>query len=221
MSGNETAAVEISKKMLADLFIHCNKKYFDGTLPMPILKISHSKTRLGYMSFKRRMTWKGVKSEDFVISISNYYNMTEEQVEDVMTHEMIHYLIAYTGAKDTAPHGVLFRRKMNEINQRYGRHIRVMTPTRGWTSQKVPERTDCVVLAVKMHDGKCFLSAVSPSSVVKLELQMVKIPEIAWHRWYVSDDPYFCNMPKVRSLRGRIVCAEEFEQWLKKMTPIR
>ncbi|MDY6270467.1 MAG: SprT-like domain-containing protein [Prevotella sp.] len=221
MNGNASMVMELNVKVLTNMFRHCNEKYFGGALPLPILKLSHSKTRLGYMSFTRRVTLKGVRLEKFVISISDYYNMTAEQVEDVMTHEMIHYSIAFSGAKDTSAHGVMFRRKMNAINQRYGRHIKVMTPTSDWTPRRAPAHADCVVLAVRMHDGKCFLSVVSPGSIGRLELQIRRIQQIAWHGWYVSADPYFSNMPKVRSLRGRIVSKEEFEQWLKKMTPVR
>lgn len=136
MNGNASMVMELNVGVLTNMFRHCNEKYFGGALPLPILKLSHSKTRLGYMSFTRRVTLKGVRLEKFVISISDYYNMTAEQVEDVMTHEMIHYSIAFSGAKDTSAHGVMFRRKMNAINQRYGRHIKVMTPTSDWTPRR-------------------------------------------------------------------------------------
>lgn len=221
MNGNASMVMELNVEVLTNMFRHCNEKYFGGALPLPILKLSHSKTRLGYMSFTRRVTLKGVRLEKFVISISDYYNMTAEQVEDVMTHEMIHYSIAFSGAKDTSAHGVMFRRKMNAINQRYGRHIKVMTPTSDWTPRRAPVIADCLVLATKMRDGRCFLSVVCPGSAGKLELQMRGIPEIAWHGWYVSSDPYFSKMPKVRSLRGRVVSEEKLEQWLQKMTLIR
>jgi len=33
---------------------------------------------------------------------------------------MIHYSIAYTGLKDTAPHGVVFRGMADAMNKKYG-----------------------------------------------------------------------------------------------------
>ena len=39
---------------------------------------------------------------DYCISVSSYYQLTLEEIDDVLIHEMIHYTIAYTGLKDTS-----------------------------------------------------------------------------------------------------------------------
>lgn len=51
--------------------------------------------------------------------------MPENEWEDILIHEMIHYFIAYQGLNDNAPHGKLFREKMNEINTKYHRNISI------------------------------------------------------------------------------------------------
>ena len=107
---------QLTLEILEKLFAHCNETYFDGQLPMPKLKLSRAKTRLGQMACKRRggfrlTGWspKAHKYYDFSISISTYYSLSDDELEDVMIHEMIHYCIAYTGLEDSSPHGKIFR----------------------------------------------------------------------------------------------------------------
>lgn len=213
------------EKQLEQLFIHCNNKYFDGKLPVPKLRISHAKTRLGTMSCKRTMkknggimAWMTGKSKsmrmtftDFQISISDYYIMTDEQREDIMIHEMIHYCIAYTGLRDTAPHGVVFRGMMDAINRKYGRHISVMTTTKGWQPRVAPKPVRFLVLGLHMRTGEYFLSSVNRSFAGRLELQISRLREVESHRWIETTDEYFRNFPRVRSLRGRRVTKAVFE----------
>ncbi len=54
----------------------------------------------------------------FKLSMSTYYDMTDKQAKSVLLHEMIHYIIGYTGLKDTASHGVVFRGMMDKLNRK-------------------------------------------------------------------------------------------------------
>lgn len=148
---------------------------------------------------------------DFKISISDYYIMTADQLEDVMVHEMIHYSIAYTGLRDTAPHGIIFRGMMDAINRRYGRHITVMTSTKGWQSRVEPKPSSYLVLGIVMSNGTYFLSSVNPSFAGKLELQIRRVREIAGHQWVRTSNDFFRTFPRVRSLRGRRVTKAEYD----------
>lgn len=213
----------MNTKELTELFNRCNGKYFDGKLPLPRFRVSHSRTRLGYMSCQRVMQRKAglfagsfrritkPAFTDFKISISDYYVMTADQLEDVMTHEMIHYSIVYTGLCDTAPHGVIFRGMMDAINRRYGRHITVMTSTKGWQPRIEPKPMSYLVLGIMTRDGTYFLSSVNPSFAGKLELQIRRVREIAEHRWVRTSNDFFRTFPRVRSLRGRRVTKTEYD----------
>lgn len=216
------------ERKLEQLFNYCNNKYFDGELPLPKLKVSHAKTRLGSMSCKRTIRkekgligWmnggrKAIHAAftDFQISISDYYMMTDDQREDVMIHEMIHYSIAYTGLRDTAPHGVVFRGMMDAINRKFGRHISVMTTTKGWQPRISPKPTKFLVLGLHMRSGEYFLSSVNRSFAGRLELQISRLRDVESHRWVETTDEYFRNFPCVRSLRGRRVTKAVFESKL-------
>ena len=94
---------------MEEWFKRFDQEYFGGKLPLPELGLTRAKTRLGQLAFKRSTRWGRTKIYDFKLSMSTYYDMTEKQAKSVLLHEMIHYIIGYTGLKDTAPHGVVFR----------------------------------------------------------------------------------------------------------------
>ncbi len=108
------------------------------------------------------------KLYDFKISMSTYYHMTEKQAKSVLLHEMIHYIIGYTGLKDMSSYGLVFRGMMDKLNRTYGSDIRVMTSTKGWkVSEQVVKKKKAqgpqtyLILAIEMQDGKHFLSRLS------------------------------------------------------------
>lgn len=105
---------------------------FRGKLPVPELGLTHAKTRLGQLAYKRASRWGRTKLYDFKLSMSTYYDMTDKQAKSVLLHEMIHYIIGYTGLKDTSAHGIVFKGLMDKLNSQYGWDIRVSTSTKGW-----------------------------------------------------------------------------------------
>ena len=208
---------ELTIDYLRQAFEHYNDLIFEGKLPVPKLKWSRAKTRLGQMVCKRKTSWGRTKYYDFTISISNYYKLTKEEIDDVLIHEMIHYSIAYTGLKDTSAHGIVFRGMMDKINRTFNRHITISVRTRNLQARSVQQPKDHLILALKMKDGKYFLSSVNPSAAGKLAISLARAREIAHYAWYQSQDEYFRSMPRVRSLRGRQVSAEVYETMIEKM----
>ena len=208
---------ELTIDYLRQAFEHYNDLIFEGKLPLPKLKWSRAKTRLGQMACKRKTSWGRTKYYDFTISVSNYYKLTKEEIDDVLIHEMIHYSIAYTGLKDTSAHGIVFRGMMDKINRTFNRHITISVRTRNLQARSAQQPKDYLILALKMKDGKYFLSSVNPSAAGKLAISLARAQEIAHYAWYQSQDEYFRSMPRVRSLRGRQVSAEVYETMIEKM----
>ena len=206
-------------------FERFNNEYFGGKLPMPELGLTRARTRLGQMSFKRATRWGRTKLYDFKISLTTYYDMTERQAQNVLLHEMIHYIIGYTGLKDTSSHGIVFRGLMDKLNSKYGWDIRVMTATKGWkVSEQVRQKKESkgpqtyLMLAIAMTDGKHYLSRVNPSFAHRIEAQLSRLHEVASHQWYTTQEPYFEEYPQVRSLRGRRISKADFDKLLNVMT---
>ena len=208
---------ELTVDYLRQAFEHYNDLIFDGKLPVPELRWSRAKTRLGQMACKRKMSWRRTKLYDFSISVSNYYKLTTDQIDDVLIHEMIPYSIAYTGLKDTSSHGIVFRGMMDKINRTFGRHITISVRTRNLQPRTTQQPKDYLILALETKDGKYFLSSVNPSTAGELAISLARAREIAHYAWYQSQDEYFHSMPRVHSLRGRQVSAEVYETMIEKM----
>ena len=211
---------------MEEWFKRFDQEYFGGKLPLPELALTRAKTRLGQLAFKRASRWGRTKLYDFKLSMSTYYDMTEQQAKSVLLHEMIHYIIGYTGLKDTSPHGVVFRGMMDNLNRKYGWDIRVMTSTKGWkVSEQVAEKKKAkgpqtyLMLAIELKDGKFYLSRVNPGFARRIEKQLPMVRELRSHRWYTTQDSYFEDYPQVRSLRGRRITKGDFEKLQNVLSP--
>lgn len=211
---------------MEEWFKRFDQEYFGGKLPLPELSLTRAKTRLGQLAFKRASRWGRTKLYDFKLSMSTYYDMTDQQAKSVLLHEMIHYIIGYTGLKDTAPHGVVFRGMMDNLNRKYGWDIRVMTSTKGWkVSERVAEKKKAkgpqtyLMLAIELKDGKFYLSRVNPGFARRIEKQLPMVRELRSHRWYTTQESYFEDYPQVRSLRGRRITKNDFEKLQNVLVP--
>ncbi len=211
---------------MEEWFKRFDQEYFGGKLPLPELSLTRAKTRLGQLAFKRASRWGRTKLYDFKLSMSTYYDMTEQQAKSVLLHEMIHYIIGYTGLKDTSPHGVVFRGMMDNLNRKYGWDIRVMTSTKGWkVSERVAEKKKAkgpqtyLMLAIELKDGKFYLSRVNPGFARRIEKQLPMVRELRSHRWYTTQESYFEDYPQVRSLRGRRITKNDFEKLQNVLAP--
>ena len=211
---------------MEEWFKRFDQEYFGGKLPLPELALTRAKTRLGQLAFKRASRWGRTRLYDFKLSMSTYYDMTEQQAKSVLLHKMIHYIIGYTGLKDTSPHGVVFRGMMDNLNRKYGWDIRVMTSTKGWkVSEQVAEKKKAkgpqtyLMLAIELKDGKFYLSRVNPGFARRIENQLPMVRELRSHRWYTTQEPYFEDYPQVRSLRGRRITKGDFEKLQNVLSP--
>lgn len=211
---------------MEEWFKRFDQEYFGGKLPLPELALTRAKTRLGQLAFKRASRWGRTRLYDFKLSMSTYYDMTEQQAKSVLLHEMIHYIIGYTGLKDTSPHGVVFRGMMDNLNRKYGWDIRVMTSTKGWkVSEQVAEKKKAkgpqtyLMLAIELKDGKFYLSRVNPGFARRIEKQLPMVRELRSHRWYTTQESYFEDYPQVRSLRGRRITKDDFEKLQNVLSP--
>lgn len=208
---------------LTDAFRQYNHQIFDDKLPVPTLKLSHARTRLGQMAYKRKRKWGRIKYYDFTISISAAYDLPQKELDDVIIHEMIHYAIVYTGLRDSSAHGTVFRGMMEAINRKHGRHITITARRQRLTSTAPHPSTPStyLVLAIETSDGHHFLSSVNPRYADQLALKLSTARGIKSYSWYKSTDSFFASMPRVRSLRGKKINKEQLETMCASMTSLR
>ena len=79
----------VTIEWMEEWFRRFDQEYFGGKLPVPELGLTHAKTRLGQLAYKRASRWGRTKLYDFKLSMSTYYDMTDKQAKSVLLHEMI------------------------------------------------------------------------------------------------------------------------------------
>lgn len=104
-------------------FDDCNMKYFEGKLPVPMFDLLHSFRTCGYFHCDYEQVWFSKKLFNFCISMTDYYDFTTKQFEDILVHEMIHYYLAYFGLDKSCSHGREFKKMAKRLNQTYGLNI--------------------------------------------------------------------------------------------------
>lgn len=209
--------------LLRTWFRQFDALYFGDALPMPRIALSKARTRLGTMACKCHRRLMGRVYSDFCIRISTYYDCTEREYQETLLHEMIHYHITYNHIPDTSAHGRVFRGIMQRLNREHGWHITVSSSMRGHrVSDPVAAQATrtFLVLALVLRDGHRLLSVVSPRSAHRVDAMALAAREVADHRWYMTQDCYFADFPRVRSLRARRVDTALFDEKTATMQPL-
>lgn len=104
-------------------FNQCNMKYFEGKLPIPMFDLLHSYRTCGYFNCDYEQGWFSRTLYNFRISMTDYYDFTPKQFENILVHEMIHYYLAYFGIDKSLSHGREFKKMAKRLNQTYGLNI--------------------------------------------------------------------------------------------------
>lgn len=208
---------DITIERLRGIFYTLNRNYFGSDLPEPRFLLTRSRTILGQFRCTNTLFPKGTK--DHTIKVSTYYEMSEEQLRDIVAHEMIHYHIALNGLKDTSPHGRIFRREMARLNAA-GLNISIRTDTRRWTVAERNHKRERLVMALTTRDGKYMLTVANPKYAQMISRRARNCRDVATWQWFFTDDDRFASYSVVRSLRGRFVTRDEFERQTSTMKPL-
>lgn len=203
-------------------FREYNRQMFHSSLPTPGFRLSNARTALGKLTYMQRRNPAGkVEKYAFTLWVSKLFDFTPEGIDDVIIHEMIHLYIGSRQMRDTSSHGVVFRRIMNEINSRYGRHIEIANRSGGTSPAErakpaAPQSCPPTYFAVvRLKNGTTGIMAVAMTRIFELWRAVGRSPEVEQAEWYVSTDPYFAGFPKSRSPRIRLVGPEEYEPHLR------
>ena len=107
-------------------FDEFNKLIFSGELPkIPILLGSATRV-IGSFTYRVHKNFWGKKAySDLKLRFSTKFDLPENELQDVIIHEMIHYYIHFKNLKDRSAHGPLFKNLMNQINKNFGRNISI------------------------------------------------------------------------------------------------
>ena len=146
--------------------------------------------------------------------------MPENEWNDVIIHEMIHYHIARSNLRDTSTHGTVFRGMMDEINRKYDRHITVshrISPE-ATSPRMAHERWHCICVS-EFPDGTEGITVCSEAMAPRIERGLPKNYRIVSRKWYVSNDLYFNRFPHSRLPRIYKVTASDLQAHIATAVP--
>ena len=177
---------------IKDRFRYFNSRIFVSPLPEPKFQISDAATHAGMFIGKYRADGYPVTVPlECCIRISRRHDLEPTVLDDVLIHEMIHYWLWYNNMRDTAPHGVLFLRLMNEINRRFSRNItvshRITAESRGSDSKVKPH----YILVTRWKDGSEGLTPMARTRIFEMHDVFLRNPDVVEMKWYFTMDPYF------------------------------
>ncbi len=181
-------------------FREFNRLMFDGRLPEPPVSITNAKTYLGVCAFRKHRKWHGrLEYSDFKIRISRRFDLPQDEIDDTIIHEMIHYYIGLFSPVDMPGHSALFRRMMADINTRYGRHISVshrLTPDQ--QEQAIDNRPQRHIVArVVLKDGRTGIKVIPcmERHIRRYHRGMMASGKVSSIEFFQTTDPFFNRFP--------------------------
>ena len=178
---------------------------FGGALPPVPIKPGRAVRSLGSCTYKKRKHLFGrTEYYGFTIRISTRFDLPENELEDILLHEMIHYEILVNQRQDTSAHGRLFRARMKEINENFGRHITVSHRSASLQLCLVADATPVwrMVALVRLKDGRTGIK-VLPDNTRRLRAYRrgLKLSgQVSSIEFYRTADPWFSRFPKSSAL---------------------
>lgn len=201
-------------------FREYNQLIFNGELPEIPIQLSDAKGFLGVCKYKRRKLPDGtVERYDFRLSINARIDMPEDELDDIIIHEMIHYYIGVNKIADTSAHGRVFRQMMKTINEQYGRHI---TISHKYTDEQADQAYGTrprwhAVAVVKFRDGRTGVKVLPRVArrIIAFRRNLLWAGGVKQVDLYLSSDPFFNRFPTSTALKIYYVDSEELASHLK------
>ena len=213
-------------------FRQFNRQMFGGVLETIPVDITTAKNYLGVITFKKDFDESGKPCfYNYMFRFSARYDMPENEWDDILLHEMIHYYIASQGLIDDAPHGSLFKAKMNEINTKYHRNISVsrksddvVSVIKDETKENRPKKKCLRVIGLlRIKDGRVGIK-VMPKKIDAVSAfydYFSKHEQIESVRLFFCSDPFFEQFPRSRKIYANIVDEKEVMKHLEKASEFK
>lgn len=214
--------MQATKAFILVAFECYNRLCFGGKLPPVRMEIANSVKRLGVFRFPRR---RGIlhpsDSSECSICISGRYDFPDEGIlTDIVVHEMIHYYIWWARIRDDGPHGRQFRSIMAAINSKYGRNISVRAPRMADSIIECKSGDLYAVCVTEWKDGEQLVTVSALTRVYEIDRLFRDSPRVVSLQWYQSNDPWFGDLPRVRTARAFRVNLAELAKHLVNALPL-
>lgn len=206
-------------------FQEFNALMFDGKLTMPQIQLSRARTFVGQCAAKKhRSLLHGTQLFDFRLKFSICFDLTEEEWEDTIIHEMIHYYIGVNGIKDTSAHGQVFRQMMETINQRFGRKLTISHKSTPEQKEQIynTKKVWHVIALVYFADGRKGLKVLPRirQRIEEYHSTMLRDKRITQIDLFMSNDTYFNRFPNSSAFNVVLAKEEEFMPHIEIAEPL-
>lgn len=202
-----------------DKFREYNQLFFKGSLPELPIELSDAKGFIGVCKYKKRRLEDGtIELYNFRLSINTRIDLPEEEIQDTIIHEMIHYFIGINRLEDSSSHGPVFQHMMKSINEQYGRHITISHKgTKEEAEEAVDKRAKWHVIAVVTYYGGRKGIKVLPRVVERIlayNKGVSTAPGVENIDFFMSNDPFFNRFPNSAALNVYDLAKEELDTHL-------
>ena len=201
-------------------FREYNQQIFAGKLPEIPVELSDAKGFIGVCKYKKRkLEDDTIELYDFRLSINTRIDLPEEEIQDTIIHEMIHYFIGYNKLEDSSSHGPMFQHLMKSINEKYGRHVSISHKgTKEEAEQAVDKRAKWHVIAVVTYFGGRKGIKVLPriiERIIDYRKHVLTAQGVESIDFYLCNDPFFNRFPTSAALKVHDVALDDLNAHLK------
>lgn len=202
---------------ISDSFHRFNKLVFEDKLPTPIFLLSHARTFVGKFEARGKRDWMGRTHWNYVLRFSTAFDLPQEELEDTILHEMIHFSLRISNMRDVSPHGPKFRTMMEIINERFNRHITVSHDSKGKGSPVLRRASWHIVGVVSFRDGRKGIKVLPriEQRVLEWNRRVLTSSTVTSTKYYLALHELFQRYPNSTAMKVGIVDEAELNEALK------
>lgn len=185
---------------IREKFVEFNSLCFGGSLPPIELRIGNARRSLGTFTYPLRYDRRRKRGiGECRITISQRFDRPREEIEDTLIHEMIHYWKWMERLDEESSHGPEFKRKMNEINRKFGRNIVVRHASDNDIQESDHHLKSHYICVTHWEDGGIGITLSARTRIFELNRIWLAERRIKSVEWFWSRDPWFNRFPTARS----------------------
>lgn len=202
---------------IRDSFQRFNKLVFEGKLPTPCFMLSRARTFVGKFEARGKRDWMGRTHWNYVLRFSTAFDLPQEELEDTILHEMIHFSLRVSDRRDATPHGPNFRAMMDTINARFNRHITISHKSDGSSSLSSRRLSWHIVGVVSFRDGRKGIKVLPriEQRVLEWNRRVLTSSTVTSTKYYLALHELFQRYPNSTAMKVGIVDEAELNEALK------
>lgn len=209
--------MQFTLPFIRDSFQRFNKLVFEGKLPTPCFMLSRARTFVGKFEARGKRDWMGRTHWNYVLRFSTAFDLPQEELEDTILHEMIHFSLRVSDRRDATPHGPNFRAMMTTINARFNRHITISHKSDGTSSLSSRRLSWHIVGVVSFRDGRKGIKVLPriEQRVLEWNRRVLTSSTVTSTKYYLALHELFQRYPNSTAMKVGIVDEAELNEALK------